>query len=458
MEGIIVQNLVESLHMYEHIWNQMDIGIHIIDAKGRTVVYNERMAEIERMNPQDVLHKNVMDVFSFHDKQSSTLLDALHFGKSRKNNRQTYYNQHGKEINTVNTTTPIIVDGTILGAMEIVYDVTLLKQHITEEILGQREQHFTFSRMIAISPAMDALVQEARRAARTSSSILLVGETGTGKDVLAQCIHNESARAGKPFVSQNCAAMPESLIESMLFGTEKGAFTGAIQKAGLFEEAGGGTLLLDEINSLATPMQAKLLRVIQERLVRRVGGSQEKKVNVRLMSTINEDPIEAIAANRLRKDLYYRLGVVTLFLPPLRERREDLNLLTAHFIRIYNERFHLQVVDIDERLRRCFHEYDWPGNVRELQHLIEGAMNLVDKDSYITLSHMPVRFANSYQAPQEGKQSPLKRKIEETEKEYLTRLLREQNGNITQTAQILGMSRQSLQYRIKKYELKKDMD
>lgn len=251
---------------------------------------------------------------------------------------------------------------------------------------------FTFDHIIGDSKAIQSIITEGKRVIRTSSSILLVGETGTGKELFAQSIHNESQRSTKPFISQNCAAIPDTLMESLLFGTNRGAFTGAIDKSGLFEEANGGTLLLDEINSLSPALQAKLLRAIQEKTIRRIGGTQEKEIDVRIIATINEDPLEAITHNRLREDLYYRLSVVTLCLPPLRERKEDIPALVQHFIEKYNIQFGLSVTDVDVHVREFLYAYDWPGNVRELEHIIEGSMNLVEDENIITAFHLPTRF------------------------------------------------------------------
>ncbi|UOY91197.1 sigma 54-interacting transcriptional regulator [Ectobacillus sp. JY-23] len=434
---------------YEYLLNELDIGIHAVNEDGKTIIYNQKMMEIESMDKHEVLNKSPLEVFAFKDNQSSTLMDALR-GKPRRNITQTYFNNRGKEITTINDTVPIIYNGKIKGAVEIVKDITKLRRTIEKTDL-ERKTKFTFDRMLGRSPAFLAVVQEARRASRTSSSVLLIGETGTGKEVFAKSIHNESSRAAKPFISQNCAAIPESLMESTLFGTAKGAFTGAIDKPGLFEEANGGTLLLDEINSLSPHLQAKLLRVIQERTVRRVGGSQEKEIDVRLIATMNEDPIEAITHNRMRKDLYYRLSVVTLFLPPLRERTEDIELLTQGFIQKYNALFNMEVTGIDEHVKEYFLHHDWPGNVRELEHMIEGAMNLVEED-IIQLSHLPGRITKRH-APEMPKQTPLKKKIDEAEQIYIKQLLQENGGNISKTARMLGLSRQSLQYRLKKYNI-----
>lgn len=322
---------------------------------------------------------------------------------------------------------------------------------------------FTFDHIIGDSGAIQSIIAEGKRVIRTSSSILLVGETGTGKELFAQSIHNESQRSTKPFISQNCAAIPDTLMESLLFGTNRGAFTGAIDKSGLFEEANGGTLLLDEINSLSPTLQAKLLRAIQEKTIRRIGGAQEKEIDVRIIATINEDPLEAIAHNRLREDLYYRLSVVTLCLPPLRERKEDIPALVQHFIEKYNIQFGLSVTDVDVHVREFFYVYDWPGNVRELEHIIEGSMNLIEDENIITVFHIPTRFRERIK--KEFNMQPsltnyntdtpktLKHTIEEIEKNYITQILKKNNGNISQAAKFLGLSRQNLQYRIKKLHL-----
>ncbi|MDD1368437.1 sigma 54-interacting transcriptional regulator, partial [Bacillus sp. MHSD17] len=380
-----------------------------------------------------------------------------------KNIKQTYFNNKGQEITTINNTFPIIKNGKIKGAIEISTEINHSKQTMKTSLSRKQNNKFTFDHIIGDSSAIQSVITEAKRIIRTSSSILLVGETGTGKELFAQSIHNESQRSGKPFISQNCAAIPDTLMESLLFGTNRGAFTGAIDKAGLFEEANGGTLLLDEINSLSTALQAKLLRAIQEKTIRRIGGTQEKEIDVRIIATINEDPLEAITHNRLREDLYYRLSVVTLCLPPLRERKEDIPALVQHFIEKYNIQFGLSVTDVDVHVREFLYVYDWPGNVRELEHIIEGSMNLVEDENIITAFHLPTRFRERIK--KELNMQPLltnndtdtpktlKHTIEEMEKNYINQILKEYHGNISQAAKFLGLSRQNLQYRIKKLHL-----
>ncbi len=462
-----VQALIRMNDLYEKLLDKIDIGVHVINEQGKTIIYNQKMMEIESMASEDVIDKDLLDVFMFADNQNSTLVEALKTGKTKKHKKQTYFNNKGKEITTINDTFPIVKDGEITEAIEIVKDVTQLEQVIKENMLRKQNTKFTFDKIIGQSGLIQTVIEESKRATRTSSSVLIVGETGTGKELFAQSIHNGSSRSSAPFISQNCAAIPDNLMESLLFGTKKGAFTGAIDRPGLFEQADGGTLLLDEINSLNPSLQAKLLRVIQDKTIRKVGDTQDKKVDVRIIATINEDPIDAVANKRLRKDLYYRLSVVTLFIPPLRERKEDLWFLTQSFIEKYNALFQMSVKGISEGVNHLLNQHDWPGNVRELEHTIEGAMNMIMDKETITVENLPVRFRKRYQkndelVPQNDfadiaginhSSKTLCDKVAEVEKFYIKQILTENSNNISQAAKILGISRQSLQYRLKKYNL-----
>ncbi|MBZ3765271.1 sigma-54 interaction domain-containing protein [Bacillus cereus] len=462
-EEINLKQIIEMNMLYETLLNELDIGIHIINEESKTIIYNRKMMEIESMERSDVLYKSPLEIFAFEENKNSTLIEALKLGKTNKNIKQTYFNNKGQEITTINDTFPIIENGKIKGAIEISKEISNLKQTIRMGPSRKQSTKFTFDHIIGDSEAIQSIITEGKRVIRTSSSILLVGETGTGKELFAQSIHNESQRSTKPFISQNCAAIPDTLMESLLFGTNRGAFTGAIDKAGLFEEANGGTLLLDEINSLSPALQAKLLRAIQEKTIRRIGGTHEKEIDVRIIATINEDPFEAIAHNRLREDLYYRLSVVTLCLPPLRERKEDILALVQHFIEKYNTQFGLNVTDVDVNVREFFYAYDWPGNVRELEHIIEGSMNLIEDETIITAFHMPTRFREriktefnmQHALTNHNTDAPktLKHTIEKMEKNYINQILKENHGNISQAAKFLGLSRQNLQYRIKKLHL-----
>ncbi|WHY80061.1 sigma 54-interacting transcriptional regulator [Neobacillus sp. WH10] len=455
--------------MYQRILDEVDVGVHAVDETGRTIIYNKKMMQIESMDSQDVMNKNLLDVFMFKEDQSSTLVKALQEGKATSNVKQTYFNNKGREITTINNTIPIYANSQIQGAVEIARDVTRLERLIKGNINRNGTLRFTFDSIIGSSATIRDVIESAKRATRTSSYVLIVGETGTGKELFAQSIHNGSNRFSGPYISQNCAALPDNLIESLLFGTKRGAFTGAIDQPGLFEQANGGTLLLDEINSLNLNLQAKLLRVLQEKTIRRLGDTKDTPVDVRVIANMNEDPIDAITNNRLRKDLYYRLGVVTIFIPPLRERKEDIPLLVQHFIEKYNERFQMEVKGLSDEVKQSFLENDWHGNVRELEHIIEAAMNIMmDDEEIIRYSHLPFQYRNKMHVKDRGAPTfsidtflndqgtitaPLKEQMDLFEKSYIESVLRSNDFNISKSATLLGLSRQSLQYRMKKLNI-----
>ncbi|OLS36223.1 sigma-54-dependent Fis family transcriptional regulator [Bacillus sp. MRMR6] len=455
--------------MYRKILDEVDVGVHAVDETGKTIIYNKKMMQMESMEIQDVMNKNLLDVFMFKEDQASTLVKAFQEGLETINVKQTYFNNKGREITTINNTMPIIEQEDIIGAVEIAHDVTKLERLMKGNMNRNGATRYTFDSIIGNSPVFRDVIESAKRATRTSSYVLVVGETGTGKELFAQSIHNASDRFSAPFISQNCAALPDSLIESLLFGTKKGAFTGAIDHPGLFEQANGGTLLLDEVNSLNHNLQAKLLRVLQEKTIRRIGDTKDTPVDVRVIANINEDPIDAITNNRLRKDLYYRLGVVTLFIPPLRERKEDIILLVQHFIEKYNDRFRMNVNRLSEEVIHSFMEYDWHGNVRELEHIIEAAMNIMpEEEIVIVYPHLPYQYRSKMQLKERlmpppastfikehsDLSAPLKTQLELFERTYIEQVWKTTDYNITKTAEILGLSRQSLQYRMKKLNLK----
>ncbi|WP_209123829.1 sigma-54-dependent Fis family transcriptional regulator [Alkalihalobacillus sp. BA299] len=472
----------QLMTIYETLLNEIDVGVHVINEAGKTIIYNNKMAEIESLTKEEVFDQDFLEVFQFEDGQRSTLLEALFEEKEFKNMKQTYFTKNGKAITTINNTFPIYENDKVIGAIEIAKDVTKIENLIKNNMKLKGDTRFTFDSLIGDSSAMKEVIAVAKRATRTPSSVLIIGETGTGKELFAQSIHNGSEHSSGPFISQNCAAMPDTLIESILFGTKKGAFTGATDQIGLFEQAEGGTLLLDEINSLSPMLQAKLLRAIQEKSIRRIGDTVNRKVNVRIIATINEDPVEAIANNRLRKDLYYRLSVVSLFIPPIRERKEDIQLLVHHFIEKYNRIFQMDVTEISDDVMQLFEQYDWPGNVRELEHVIEAAMNVLVGTSTIETAHLPYHFKNKstlgmqqkssivsvYDPNQEkqvsnsignnDKSTPtpvgnLKEYLLNAEKYYIQRTLEKHKYHKTNTAEELGLSRQTLQYRIKRLDI-----
>jgi arginine utilization regulatory protein len=458
--------------LMQNILQNIEEGIHIVDENGRTIVYNSAMEEIEGLDAKQVIGNYLLDIFPSLTKETSTLLRALTTGKMTKEHKQSYLNLKGKKVSSINTTLPIRYNDEIIGAIEIAKNITNVS-HLSEQIieLQQRlnrknnnsntlstKKHYTFDNIIGQDRELLKAISFARGAANTSSSVLIYGETGTGKELFAQSIHYESPRKNNYFIAQNCAALPETLLEGILFGTSKGGFTGAVDRPGLFEQANGGTLFLDEINSMSLSLQAKLLRVLQEGYVRRVGGLKDIPIDVRIIAATNENPTELIDKGGLRKDLYYRINVININIPPLRKRKEDIPLLIDHFIRYYNNILNKDVWMMSKDLQEAFMTYSWPGNVRELQNFIEASMNMLIDDHVIKKEHLPpyaedlminnTSKKNSIEFGQIGK---LNEYLDAIEKEIIFNCLRKNQDNITKTSRELGISRQNLQYKIKKY-------
>ena len=477
----LLDELRHKIQGYETILGRLDVGIHVIDEEGKTIVYNETMSKLEGCEVSEVLGKDLLSAMPHLTVENSTLLTVLRTGTALPDRQQNYINARGKPIVTVNSTTPLIIDGKVKGALEIAKDITFIQaladkivnlqeNLIKQKTRGQMPHHpntrYTIESILGEAPQLRVAIHYAERAAHTSSNVLIFGETGTGKELFAQSIHNLSPRKRQPFIAVNCAALPEQLLEGLLFGTTKGGFTGAIDRAGLFEQANGGTLLLDELNSMNMELQAKLLRVLQENIIRRVGAVNEIAINMRVIATMNVEPAVAIEQKKLREDLYYRLGVVTIRIPALRERRSDIAIYTDTFIKKYNTILTLKVKGIDKAVEDTFLRYNWPGNVRELQHVIEGAMNLVTDDEYITMGHLPMLFcanaANTLERSQEQVVHPvafpkglsLGNQRELLEMDNIAAALAKTGGNITRAADCLGLTRQVLQYKIKKYKMK----
>src|SRR5919199_258065 len=332
--------------------------------------------------------------------------------------------------------------------LKILLDKIVERQETLREVKVLRKQlreHGTFGRMIGSSAQMRKVYQIVEQAAPTSASVLIWGESGTGKELVAQTIHQLSPRAQMPFVAINCAAIPETLLESEIFGHEKGAFTGAVdRRQGCFELADRGTLFLDEIAEMMPATQVKLLRVLQERKFRRVGGRNEQVVDVRMIAATNADPEEAVKSGRLREDLYYRLNVFAFRLPALRERREDLPLLTQAFINEFNQRNQKNIAGVDQQAMRILEHYAWPGNVRELRNVIERA-TILSPGPFIEVSHLPPVLGDE-PAPQHQPQVALSpgTTVEEAERRLILMTLEHTRDNKTRAAEILGISLKTL--------------
>jgi two-component system response regulator HydG len=319
------------------------------------------------------------------------------------------------------------------------------------ELKRQLDERFGFEGVIGNSPKIGEILKKLRSVAPTSATVLIEGETGTGKELIAKALHNNSPRKAKPFVAMNCTALNENLLDDELFGHESGAFTGADRlRKGRFEYANGGTLFLDEVGDMPLGLQAKLLRVLENKEVYRIGSNEPIKVNVRLLSATNRDLDAAVAEGTFRRDLYFRLKVVTLKLPALRERREDIPILAAHFIKEFNQLHGKHVTGIAEPLRRAMAAYDWPGNVRELRNLIESLV-VQDQDNVLNLDDLQDEDGLGQfrgKAPVvAGPSSLVGRPLQEIERYYIEQALEITNGNREEAAKMLGIGERTL-YRI----------
>jgi arginine utilization regulatory protein len=489
-------------------------GIHIVNSAGETIFYNAAMGEIEGIDPARVLGHPLRKVFPHLNSDNSTLLKVLETGEPIYDVAQTYKTPAGDLVTTVNSTIPILVDGKCVAAMEVAKTVSRVrrlsqkldqiplkgtshaetrsaKHQDSTSTLSSADQApagtrrtgtpegftpaakpkdrkppvtgfrrplrpnytmYTFNDVLGVSPLILRAKSAAENAARTDSPVLIWGETGTGKELFAQSIHNASPRAARRFVAVNCSALPESLAESMLFGTARGAFTGALDKEGLFEQADGGTLFLDEVISASPALQSKLLRAVEEQAVRRIGGNRLIPVDVRVIAAANCDPMVAVRQGRLRNDLYYRLAAICIELGPLRERREDIPVLLRKMTAAYAENLGVEPPEYSDAAMELLMAYSWPGNVRELRNVVESAFTLSSGRDVITVSDLPMTMRDdTSEVASTASGGTVDDKIALAEARFIQEALEKAGGNISRAARALGISRQSLYYRMTKY-------
>ncbi|MEC1009365.1 MULTISPECIES: sigma-54 interaction domain-containing protein [Bacillus] len=450
--------VVERADWFELILEAIDEAIHVVDDQGVTIFYNHNAAKFDCLAKEEVIGKYILDVYPSLTEKTSTLMHVLRTGKPIYHSLQTYLNKNGEKIETVNTTLPIIEGSKLIGAVEVAKDVSKLsalsnrldQKKRTDGAPGSTQMH-DFSSFLTNDPHLKEMLEKAKKAAAYPSSVMVFGETGTGKEVLVQAIVHASDRKDQVFIPQNCAALPESLLESLLFGSVKGSYTGAIDRKGLFELADGGTLFLDELQAMPLTLQTKLLRVLEDGVVRRIGDAKAVQVNVRVITALNIDPFEAVKKQMLREDLFYRLHVSSFHIPPLRTRKHDIQLLSRHFIQTYHQQFSKNVNRLSEETVQVFMAHQWPGNVRELKHTIEHAVLMMPKEAEeITPAYLPAHL-RTHQIESHPPESSLKSQVTSFEQTLIQEALRQHAGNIKQTAAALKIPRQTLQYKLKKY-------
>ncbi|MCR2044327.1 sigma 54-interacting transcriptional regulator [Anaerosalibacter massiliensis] len=468
-------SLISKEDLFDIIFNNIYVGIDIIDNRGNMIYYNKAMEELEGLSAEEVLGNFVFDVFPSFNYENSTMFKCIETGKPIYDNIQSYLNNKGEQIYAMVTNIPIVKDGEVEGVVEFALDMdtignlykTFNRWYSLKDTVFKKEKEkkgvdfYNLQDFKTKNIELKRTIERLEDVSKYDYNVLLFGETGTGKEILAQSIHNASYRKNKPFIAQNCAAIPENLLESIFFGTVKGSFTGAENKPGLFELADGGTIFLDELNSLPIHPQAKLLRAIEEGYVRRVGGQEDIKVDVRVIASVNKEPLNLVYEKKLREDLFYRISQIYIEIPPLRTRKEDILYLSGHFIKENSEFLDMKPIKLSSKVEDIFMNYPWMGNVRELKNVvIQSMINLKLEDgNEIEVRHIPKHIIN------ENKKRKMKKilkynedknyeeRIIEVEKKLISEALYMTDGNVSEAARLLKIKRQTLQYKIKKYEI-----
>lgn len=463
-ENQLLKDILDHMHEAVCATNEHDV----------LIVYNREAEKIEDQKKENVIGKKEIEVFTspdylFDEKVTNKVKIT---GKPIIEQPFEYTLSNGQSVKIIYNSYPFYYNGKLCAVYNIFRNINQIgefiaitlemqKKFIREEKEAQSGAKFFLEDIIGKNKKMRETVSLARKVALHDLPVLIVGETGTGKELYAHGIHNASLFSKGPFVPINCAAIPASIMESVLFGSKKGAFTGAVEMPGLFEQAEGGTIFLDEINSMPLNLQPKLLRVLQDKVVRRIGSKREIPVNCRIISASNDDPLAGGFEKILRPDLYYRLAAVTIHIPALRERQDDIRILSEYFVRKYCKEFGMFINSISSDVLEMLNNYPWPGNVRELENVIGGSMfaakkedRILNKDllpSYFLIKlssnkHRQDISASSYTGT-------LRSALLEFEKNMLISALQKHKGNVTKAAQELGILRQNLHYRIKRFDI-----
>lgn len=446
-----------------NIYNYFD-GIMITDEKGVIKYYTNFRTDVYSLQLDQIVGKTVLEIHPELTEEQSTIMQVLKTGQPIYDRVEHLTTSHGDTVTNICSTLPIIQGDKIVGAIDFARSIDdgrnkdIQRRYINiPKFQNNKDKFYHLDDIVTSSTKINEIKKQIPMIANTDSAVMICGETGTGKEMIAQSIHTSGVRCGANFVSQNCAAIPENLLESILFGTERGGFTGAEDKAGLFEIANGGTLFLDEINSMELGMQAKILKAIEEKQIRRIGGNKSISFDVKVISAVNKNPIACIREGSLRQDLFYRLSTVFIEVPALRNRTADIPVMTNYFINENNKKMNKNVTGVTGEVMELFCQYSWPGNVRELKNVIEGSFNII-RSREIGLESLPSYLTSHFENEKfmvinyDDDQSLIE-KVEEYEKRLITWALNS-TKNMSLAADKLKISKQALNYKLLKYGLK----
>lgn len=441
---------------YKKIFDTLEEGVFIYNSSLELIYVNRSGCVMRKIDRELDVPKKIQYVFPKSEILCSSIKKSMDQYNDILNVRIKCKNYFGEEVVTQSCFYYIEKDFKKSQIIEItkkvdsindyIENLCISKKVINTKMLDKKTSTYTFIDIIGINEKLLRVKNKCIKAAKTSSSVLIYGETGTGKELFVQAIHNSSMRKNKGFIAENCAAIPKELIESTFFGVEKGGFTGAESKKGLFEMANGGTLYLDELNSMPLEFQSKLLRTLQDGVIRRVGGNKEIRVDVRIIASVNETYEHILREKKIRSDLFFRLNVVNIEIPPLRKRKEDIPILIEYFIDKFNVKFNAKIQGIESKALNYLVMREWMGNVRELEHAIEGVFNIKNEG---VMCLQDFQLNGSYEE-EDKKRFSLKDKLNEVEKELIEEAISISKGNLSRAAELLCIPRQTLQYRIKK--------
>ena len=461
MESAAVKALLEKIQLYEGVLNNILSGVLITDPDGYVIFFSDTYGKFLGMDPKAQIGKHTTDVI-----ENSRMHIVARTGVPEINHPHQIMGR-----NQIVQRIPIYINGKLAAVFgqvmfEDIKDVQILadKLNILEskvqlyekELENLRASKYSCRNIVGSSQVMTELRRLAQRAAKVNSPVLLVGDSGTGKELFAHAIHRASDRHRKPFIRLNCSAIPKDLLEAELFGYEPGAFTGAGTKGkpGKFELAHQGTIFLDEVSELPLEIQPKLLRVVEEKIVDRLGATRPVKCDFRLIAATNENLEDCIRRGKFRKDLYHRLNVIPLHIPPLRERREDIPLIASHLLQSLCRDFGLAAKGISPEVMKIFQNHDWPGNVRELSNILERTLTLLDeRDEMIHVEHLPLFFRSLSTRSERSQPRILKDLRATSERDAVLHAIRAANNNKNEAARILGIHRTALYKKMKKLNL-----
>ncbi|MEE0740859.1 MAG: sigma 54-interacting transcriptional regulator [Emergencia sp.] len=451
--------------VFKELFGHSD-SILISDVNGKILYYEDYNDQINMMRYENAIGRSIFELYPFFKREDFTLFRAIDTKRVIINELQEF-EVNGVPKKALNSAYPLINETGVIGCMVMSIELGNKSGRKKKNSVSAK---YNFDDIMTQNPIFKASFDKLRMLSRGNANILIYGETGTGKELIAHTIHANSPRKGKPFIVQNCAAIPSNLIESILFGSSKGSFTGAIDKPGLFEAAEGGTLFLDEVNSLSLDLQGKLLRAIENNAIRRVGESFEREVDVRILTSTNEMLEHMVDRGEFRKDLFFRLNVASFSIPPLRQRRDDIPLLCDHYINHYNAMLNHEITGIDPDVMAFFDAYAWEGNVRELKNVIEYVCTIKSK-GMISQHDLPdyMRYQKKnfiHQSAEKDENSgpasasvylkpqmSLSSQMDALEKDILKGAIERNRYSITRTAKELNISRQSLYNKLNKYNL-----